>query len=113
MKLVIYRLDYKNPTPIGGYYSLPNLNNINDITDVNEVKSISAYFKTKEEAEAYKALFPKSYAARTGRISGMPDYDFYVSFQFNTFWNNKTTGDVNETAIKRRDKVIDKIKSFS
>jgi hypothetical protein len=112
MKLIIYRLDYKNPSPVGGYYSLPQLTNINDITDVNEVNKIAIYFQTKEEAEAYKALFPKSYTARLGRISGMPDYYFYVGFDFNTFWGNKTTGDVNETAIKRRDKVINKIKSF-
>ena len=112
MKLLVHRLDYKNPTDRNSYYSLPLLTSVNDITDANEVKSITAYFKTKEEAEAYKALFPKSYAARLGRISGMPDYYFYVGFDFNTFWNNKTTGDVNETAIKRRDKVIAKIKSF-
>lgn len=54
MKISIYRLDYKNPTPSNGYYALPNLSNINDITDVNEVKSIYAYFKTKEEAETTK-----------------------------------------------------------
>ena len=29
-----------------------------------------------------------------------------------SFWNNKTTGDVNETAIKRRDKVVNKIKTL-
>ena len=113
MKLAIHRLDYKNPTEVNGYYPLPQLANINDITDVNEVRGIYAYFATKEEVETYKAIFPKSYAARLGRISGMPDHNFYVSFDFNTFWNNKTTGDVNETAIKRRDKVIAKIKSFS
>jgi hypothetical protein len=112
MKLAIHRLDYKNPTEANGYYPLPQLNNINDIHDVNEVRGIYAYFKTKEEAETYRAIFPKSYAARLGRISGMPDHNFYVSFDFNTFWNNKTTGDVNETAIKRRDKVINKIKSL-
>ncbi len=112
MKLVIHRLDYKNPTEANGYYPLPQLANINDIRDVNEVRGIYAYFKTKEEAETYRAIFPKSYAARLGRISGMPDHNFYVSFDFNTFWNNKTTGDVNETAIKRRDKVINKIKSL-
>ena len=111
MKLHIHRLDYKNPTESNGYYPLPQLNNINDIGDVNEVRGIYAYFATKEEAEAYKAIFPKSYNPRLGRISGMPDYNFYVSFDFNTFWNNKTTGDVNETAIKRRLKVINKIKS--
>ena len=111
MKLHIHRLDYKNPTESNGYYPLPQLNNINDIGDVNEVKGIYAYFATKEEAEDYRAIFPKSYNPHLGRISGMPDYNFYVSFDFNTFWNNKTTGDVNETAIKRRLKVINKIKS--
>lgn len=113
MKLTIYRLDYKNPSDTKSYRPLPNLESVNDITDVNEVKDIYAYFATKEEAETYKALFPKSYAARTGRISGMPHYQFYVAFHFNTFWGNKTTGDVNETAIKRRDKVINKIKSLN
>jgi hypothetical protein len=110
MKLTIYRLDYKNPSDINSYRPLPNLESVNDITDVNEVKSISAYFSTKEEAEKYKALFPKYYNPRLGRISGMTGYDYYVGFDFNTFWGNKTTGDVNETAIKRRDKVIAKIK---
>jgi len=112
MKLAIHRLDYKNPTEVNGDYPLPQLANINDILDVNEVRGIYAYFATKEEAETYRAIFPKSYAARLGRISGMPDHNFYVSFDFNTFWNNKTTGDVNETAQKRRIKVINKIKSL-
>jgi hypothetical protein len=113
MKLTISRLDYKNPTEINGYYPLPQLNNINDITDVNEVKSIFAYFTTKEKAESFHSKFPKSYKARLGNISGMTGYNFYVGFTFNTFWGNKTTGDVNETAQKLRDKVISKIKSFS
>ena len=112
MKLVICRLDYKNPSDINSYKSLPLLSDVNDITDVNEVNSISAYFTTKEEAEAFQSKFPKSYKARLGRMSGMTGYSFYVGFNFNTFWGNKTIGDVNETAIKLRDKVINKIKSF-
>jgi len=112
MKLLVYRLDYKNPTEINGYYALPQLTSVNDITDANEVKNITAYFKTKEEAEAYKAKFPKSYNARSGGISGGDNYNFYVGFEFNTFWSNNSTGDKNETAIKRRDKVIAKIKSL-
>lgn len=112
MKLTVYRLDYKNPTERNGYYPLPQLTTVNDITDANEVKSIMAYFNTKEEAEAFKAKFPKSYNARTGGISGDANYKFYVGFEFNTFWSNGSTGDKNETAIKRRDKVIAKIKSL-
>ena len=112
MKLHIHRLDYKNPTNTNGYYPLPLLSSVNDITDVNEVNHISAYFKTKEEAEAFKAKFPKSYNARSGGISGGDNFKFYVRFDFNTFWSNNSTGDKNETAIKRRDKVINKIKSI-
>ncbi len=113
MKLLVHRLDYKNPTDRNSYYPLPLLTSINDITDANEVKSITAYFKTKEEAESFKALFPKSYNARLGGLSGDKDgYIFIVRFEFNTFWSNGSTGDVNETAIKRRDKVIAKIKQL-
>ena len=112
MKLLVHRLDYKNPTDTSGYYALPLLTSVNDITDANEVRTITAYFETKEEAEAYKAKFPKSYNARSGGISGNDNYKFYVRFDFNTFWSNNSTGDKNETAIKRRDKVINKIKSL-
>lgn len=113
MKLSVNRLDYKNPTERNGYYPLPQLTSVNDITDVNEVNHITAYFKNREEAEAFKAKFPKSYNARLGGLSGDKDgYIFIVRFDFNTFWSNNSTGDKNETAIKRRDKVIAKIKSL-
>ena len=112
MKLLVHRLDYKNPTDTSGYYALPLLTSVNDITDANEVRTITAYFETKEEAEAYKAKFPKSYNARSGGISGGDNYKFYVRFEFNTLWSNNSTGDKNETAIKRRDKVIAKIKQL-
>lgn len=112
MKLLVRRLDYKNPTDTNGYYPLPLLTSVNDITDANEVSSITAYFETKDEAKAYKAKFPKSYNARSGGLSGDANYNFYVEFVFNTFWSNNSTGDKNESAIKRRDKVIAKIKSL-
>lgn len=113
MKLIVYRLDYKNPTDRNSYYPLPQLTSVNDITDANEVKNITAYFKNGEEAENFKAKFPKSYNARVNGLSGDKDgYIFIVRFEFNTFWSNGSTGDKNETAIKRRDKVIAKIKSL-
>jgi hypothetical protein len=113
MKLLVNRLDYKNPTDRNSYYPLPGLTSVNDITDVNEVNSISAYFKTKEEAESFKVKFPKSYNARVTGLSGDKEgYIFIVKFEFNTFWSNGSTGDKNETAFKRRDKVITKIKSL-
>jgi hypothetical protein len=113
MKLLVHRLDYKNPTDRNSYYPLPLLTSVNDIQDVNEVNNITAYFKTKEEAEYFKALFPKSYNARVNALSGDKDgYIFIVRFEFNTFWSNGSTGNKNETAIKLRDKVIAKIKSL-
>ncbi len=113
MKLIVYRLDYKNPTDRNSYYPLPQLTSVNDIGDVNEVKSITALFKSGEEAEDFKSKFPKSYNARVNRLSGDKDgYTFIVTFEFNTFWSNNITGEVNETAQKRRDKVIAKIKSL-
>ena len=113
MKLLVHRLDYKNPTDINGYYPLPLLSSVNDIVDTNEVRSITAYFENKEEAQNFKAKFPKSYKAHLGGLSGDKEgYIFIVRFDFNTFWSNNSTGDKNETAIKRRDKVIAKIKSL-
>jgi hypothetical protein len=107
MKLDINRLDYKNPSDINSYKSLPSLSDINDITDCNEVRSISAYFITEDEAQTFLSKFPKSYK---GRLSKGIRYS--VSFDFNTFWTNDNTGDKNESAQKRRVKVINKIKSL-
>jgi hypothetical protein len=53
------------------------------------------------------------YKNPTDGLSGdKKGYIFIVRFEFNTFWSNGSTGDVNETAIKLRDKVIAKIKSL-
>ena len=111
MKLTINRLDYKNPSDINSYKFLPSLSNVNDIVDVNEVNGITALFLTRDEAQTFLTKFPKSYKGRLGTIS-TEGYKYHVSFNFNTFWGNKTTGDKNETTIKTRVKVINKIKSL-
>ena len=80
----------------------------NSILTENEAPLV---FNTKEEAESFKVKFPKSYNARVNGLSGDKEgYIFIVRFEFNTFWSNGSTGDKNETAFKRRDKVVAKIK---
>ena len=75
--------------------------------DSNEVNNITVYFQTKDESETFLSKFPKSYNGRLGK-----GIEYHVSFNFNTFWTNDNTGDKNESAQKRRDKVITKIKSL-
>jgi len=44
----ITRLDYNNPTQLGGYVKLETFNNIQLIEDANEVYSIDYYFQTED-----------------------------------------------------------------
>ena len=114
--LQILRSDFANL--VNGYPTkLPMVTDINE-TEVEEVREISYYFETIDEAKLFSANFPKSYFAKVGRVSG---YDhnvgqgyefFYCKFEFNIFYTNGTTGDVNESAILRRSKVIAKIKKL-
>ena len=120
MKLLkINRVDL-NKNAYGTHNSMPSLTSFNDIIDMNEVCSIHCHFVTKEEAVQFLSNFPKSYKAsifetyewiinenKYGR-----EYSFCVSFSFNTFHTNETTGLVNESAVNRRAKVIKKIKSI-
>lgn len=115
--LEINRLDYLNK--IGkDYNSLPQLTNVNEIVDVNEVNTIVLYFELKEDALSFHSLFPKSYNARTGRTMGFQNEKgeyyskYHVSFEFNTFFMSDVTGSSNETAFKRRNKVIEKLKQI-
>ena len=74
-------------------------------------------FSSEEEANNFAALFPKSYKAGIWEKYGeMPDetVDFStiyygVCFSFNVFHTNDTTGAVNEAAVARRTKVINKV----
>lgn len=111
----ITRLDYKS-IDNGGCNMLPTLTDVNDITDVNEVNRITLHFSTKESAELTCSMFPKSYGGKVRNCSGsykqFSGNWFIVSFHFNTVFTNDVTGDLNESAIAKRNKVINKLKSI-
>ena len=105
VKIEIYRLDYKKPLFNGGFTPLSTLNNINDITDVNEIKSIVI----SGDYQFILEQMPKSYNFRFKNYS---NGDKKIFVNFNTFWMNNNTGDLNETAYKNRLKVINKLKQI-
>jgi len=117
--LQIQRVDL-NKNAYGANDYIPSLTSFNDLTDVNEVHSIYVYFETKEEAVQFSMNFPKSYKGSVCTISKpiindnevTYDESFAVSFYFNTFHTNETTGSVNESAVNRRIKVIKKLQSI-
>jgi len=118
-KIIIHRLDYKNPNKMG-LPVLKHLDNINDITDINEVLAIGITFDSDEQAKKFVSNFPKYFKLRIGKEYGQnTTYNYtefekglkaYVGIQFNTFWTNKVTGKANETAIKKREKYIEILK---
>ena len=116
MNIQISRLDYKNATSRSAH-TLPTLTNVNEITDVNEVDRITLHFHTKDEADKVCAMIPKSFGGKVSNCSG--SYNefkgswFIISFRFNTVFTNKSTGDINEAAAAKRNKVISKLKSIS
>lgn len=119
METQIARLDYKNQDSRGFYSSLPQLKDVKEITDINEVRTVSFVFESKEEGEQFLANFPKSYRPSLGMCSGYQDEkgNYYskpfASVTFNTFWTNKNTGEINETAVSKREKFIKKLKSIT
>ncbi len=114
MKLNIERLDYKNPTDISSLHILSSLNSPFDIKDINEVRRIGIEFESDQEAKIFYNKFPKYLGLRIGRLGGIREGKSidvpYVSVAFNTFWMNKSTGDKNETAIKKRKRIIEILK---
>jgi hypothetical protein len=112
MKVLVNRLDYKNPTERGLHF-LPQLGMVSEVSDINEVSDIYVYFKEKEKAEEFLSHFPKSYKGKLNNVicgNGLIEYS--VAFGFNTFFMNSSTGEINESAVKRRTKVIEKFKSL-
>lgn len=107
MNIKINRLDYKNPTN-NGLKALPQLTSLDQINDINEVESINIY-GDKDQLEALKSKMPKSYNWRINPCSNGKAKGYFMWVQFNTFWTNKNTGDVNETATKRRINIIKKL----
>jgi len=110
MNIKINRLDYKNPTD-NGLKMLTQLTSLHQINDINEVESINIY-GDKDELEALKSKMPKSHNWRINKWSDGTNKGYSLCVRFNTFWLNKTTGEVNETATKRRANVIKKLKSL-
>ncbi len=111
-------LDLTSVNQFGAYNQLPSLNNLNDITDINSVHSIRILCASEEEAREFASTFPKTYKAR---VHGVQNWNidpekstttYEVSFHFNTFHMDETTGSTNESAVQRRIKVINKLKSI-
>lgn len=115
-ELIISRIDYKNPTPEGGFPVLPALHDIHSIEDPNEIFSITCYFDTMLEAEKFAARFPKSYKFRAGiqhdYSAGFTKEIPKVSGWFRVNNTNKVTGNKNETAAKKLGRFIAEIKNY-
>lgn len=108
IKIKIDRLDYKNPIN-GGFYSLEPLYSIQDITDINEINYITI------EGEGFESIInsmPKSYKWKIYTMQFENSIHKQAGIQFNTFFMNKSTCEVNETALKIRNKVIEKLEKL-
>ena len=92
----------------GNWHNSPRVNSTSDIVDINEVTSISI----KGDIDELFNEMPKSYNWKqyTINIDGVKYKGMEVIF--NTWSMNKSTGDKNESAIKRRIRVIKKLKEF-
>lgn len=118
-KIIIHNVEYRTVNGRYALYCNKPLLSISEIKDINFITSIRLNFATKEEAEVYLLNFPKSYRSKVARVDSYIDNDvtkschyFSISFKFNTFHTNKSTGAVNETAITRRIKVVEKLKQL-
>jgi hypothetical protein len=108
MKISIQRLDYKNWNGMG-YPLLPRLDSID--CDINEIQYLSlGDYDNREEAEELLKKFPKTYKAMLSRDYSIERGNFWnVVFKFNTFFTNRRTGEINESAVLRRIRVINKV----
>ena len=102
----IDRLDYKTTTQNGGFFMLPSLNNTTQIQDINEIKGI---WLEGEGFEDIISAMPKSYKWRISNVSDGFTIKKVAYVGFNSFWSNETTGAKNESAIKRRIQIIEKL----
>lgn len=114
MKIFIYRVDYKNIKE-KGYYMLPTISDINEIEDIDEISSIGIKFDDTEEIQKFISRFPRYFKLKEEKYSTMDENGKYInkpytSINFNTFHKDRRMGDINETAIKKRIKFIEKLK---
>ncbi len=109
IKVEITRLDVvKGTSETGAYAMMSSLNNTNQITNINEVETIVI----TGDIDFLFNQMPKSYQWKKSTFSLKGEIIGYMSVSFNTFWMDKTTGDLNETAFKRRMKVVAKLKEL-
>ena len=106
--LRIQRRDFVNLNKYGYPIALDTVTDFNS-TKIEEVQEICYDFETKEEAIMFAGKFPKSYLAKITKGNAR----FLVTFYFNVFYTNKSTGEINESALKRREKVISKLKEYN
>lgn len=94
---------------------LETLNSLEDITDINEVRMIIIKFGPNAQlAKDTLSLFPKNCKGYICNVRELNQpLTHHIKFFFNTFNMNKKTGEINETAVNNRIKVINKIKELS
>jgi hypothetical protein len=94
----------------GGYTMLPLIENTNEITNTDMVWKIYIEGSIDELFEQ----MPKSHGWKKGsKWDSANNVSISLMYiVFNTFWMDGNTGEVNETAIKKRLKVIEKLKSL-
>lgn len=89
----------------------------NEIGNVNPnvIDRIQLITETLEEAEKIASTFPKYTKAEASTLVccvSRPEENVYgISFHFNCF-PNEVTGEVNESVVKRRNKIIEIIKTI-
>lgn len=119
MNITITQLEL-TPTATGSYKYLPTVYSF-DAANINNIRGISiGPYEVRSDRDDLLNKFPKSYRALASsgyahKPDGDIDFDrrqYYVYFEFQTFWATEVTGDQNEAAIKRRERVIAKIKGM-
>ena len=113
LQLTIVRVDYKNLNEQGFAPMLPRLTHTSQITDIDELTHIVI---RGESTKAICEAMPKSWKVKVhyGNFyeNGQHETHLVGDVQFDTFTPNKVTGDKNESAIKRRIKVIEHLASL-
>lgn len=117
MNITITQLEYTAPDT---YKHLPAVHSF-EAANINIIRGICiGPYTVKSERDDLLNKFPKSYKPRAGsgyahKPDGDIDFDrrqYHIYFEFDTFWQTKVTGEQNEAAIKRRERVIAKIKEM-
>jgi hypothetical protein len=112
-------LQYGRNTIHGQYY-YDQLENVNHVSEIEGKVLICATIRceTNEEAKNYLSKFPKYCKGKIGKAGIYKDGKYIIVHHFVNFNNieicavNDVTGEKNETAIKRADKVKSILKTL-